>query len=234
MFMCLPCPALAQDAASDFGGIYTNEEQVYFDGEAGRVPPPWIGIRIERTASGELLWHSIDRFGAIISTSTLSRTADRWTLSDCAPATPADDNACAAPPAPVVISNTAISLNLADGRQTDLRRARPVTCWLTVRRTATKPDGGEDWLFAAGLTTHDQGGRLKLGGGDSGAPMAIIRIRNVIWPEPTRNRPSVVLYVFTQDDPNRAAAYSWADPGAARIGINLRWMQASCTIDGAE
>ena len=26
----------------------------------------------------------------------------------------------------------------------------------------------------------------------------------------------------------------WGDPGAARIGINLRWMQASCGIDGME
>jgi hypothetical protein len=29
-------------------------------------------------------------------------------------------------------------------------------------------------------------------------------------------------------------SYAWADEGAARVGINLRWMQASCTIDGAE
>jgi hypothetical protein len=55
-------------------------------------------------------------------------------------------------------------------------------------------------------------------------------MRNVVWAQGP-NRPSVVLYVHTPDDPDRAAAYSWADPDAKRIGINLRWMQASCTID---
>ncbi|MGQ3178659.1 MAG: hypothetical protein ACT6SC_13780, partial [Blastomonas fulva] len=120
-----------------------------------------------------------------------------------------------------------------------LRRARPFTCWLTVKRDAAGSAGAtsennEDWLFKSNMRTHDQGGRLWLGGGDSGAPEAIIRIRNVVWPEPTRNRPSLVLYVFTPDDTNRAVAYGWADPGAVRVGINQRWMQASCTLDGAE
>ena len=27
----------------------------------------------------------------------------------------------------------------------------------------------------------------------------------------------------------RAVSYGWADPGAKRLGINLRWMQASCS-----
>jgi len=59
-------------------------------------------------------------------------------------------------------------------------------------------------------------------------------MRNVIWPPPTTNKPSIVLYIHKPDEPDRAESYSWADPGATRIGINLRWVQASCGIDGVE
>jgi hypothetical protein len=75
--------------------------------------------------------------------------------------------------------------------------------------------------------------------GDSGAPEAIIPIRNVIWPPMTRKRPSLVLYTFTPNDMDRAVTYSWTDPCAVRMGINQCWTQASRTLasftfDGAE
>jgi hypothetical protein len=118
-----------------------------------------------------------------------------------------------------------------DGSVTRLRRARPATCWASMLKRTRKPDGAEDWTFHPGLKLHDQGGRVRAGGGD--APQAVLRMRNVVWPSGP-NRPSLVLYVHTPDSPERAVSYAWADPGAARIGINLRWMQASCTIDGRE
>lgn len=68
---------------------------------------------------------------------------------------------------------------------------------MSVRLNRPRGDGSEDWLFQPGMATHDQGGRLRLDGGDSGAPGSIIRIHNVVWPPPARNRPSIVLYVFT-------------------------------------
>ena len=55
-----------------------------------------------------------------------------------------------------------------------------------------------------------------------------IKMRNVIWPSGS-NRPSLVLYAYRPEE-DRAVSYAWADPSAERIGINLRWMQASCTL----
>jgi len=55
-----------------------------------------------------------------------------------------------------------------------------------------------------------------------------IKMRNVRWPY-GNNRPSLVLYAYRPDE-DRAVSYAWADPSAQRIGINLRWMQASCTL----
>ncbi|ESZ86142.1 MAG: hypothetical protein Q27BB25_15790 [Blastomonas sp. CACIA14H2] len=243
MLLCLPSPVLAQPIDPLAIGTYTNEEQVYFDGEAGRTPPPWTGVTIAGQGDG-LVWQGIDRFGAALASEPLRVTAAAWTIGTCTLAfKPADGDAigfapagsgCAGRALPVRLDAQGMTLRLADGRETRLLRARPFTCWMTVKRDAPKADGSEDWLFQAGMKTHDQGGRLRLGGGDTGAPEAIIRIRNVVWPPPTRNRPSIVLYVFTPDDMNRAVAYGWADPAAVRVGINQRWMQASCTLDGAE
>jgi hypothetical protein len=243
LLICIASPALAQPAPVAHG-IFTNEEQVYFDGEAGRSPPPWTGIRIDPDAGGGLVWKTIDRFGTVLASEPVVASATAWRIGGCTltiTSAPGDQttfapgsNACSGKPVPLRIDAAGMALRLPDGRETMLRRARPFVCWLTVKRDAPKPDGSEDWLFKANMATHDQGGRLRLGGGDSGAPEAIIRIRNVVWPEPTRNRPSIVLYVFTADDLNRAVAYGWADPGAVRVGINQRWMQASCTLQGAE
>ena len=44
----------------------------------------------------------------------------------------------------------------------------------------------------------------------------------------SRNKPSLVLYVH-KDDPVRAESYSWAAPASTMIGINLRWVQGSCS-----
>lgn len=125
----------------------------------------------------------------------------------------------------------AMRVTLADGTTTTLRRGRPVTCWASVKREKAKADGSEDWSFQPGIHIQDQGGRARVGG--EGAPQAVIRMRNVVWPSGP-NRPSLVLYIHTPDQPDRAVSYAWADPNAARVGINLRWIQASCTIDGRE
>lgn len=63
-------------------------------------------------------------------------------------------------------------------------------------------------------------------------PAAVgLKIRRPVWPSGP-NQDSLVLYVHDRasDNAERAVSYSWADPGAERIGINLRWMQASCSL----
>jgi len=109
----------------------------------------------------------------------------------------------------------------------ELRRARPFSCWVSVRKFAGKPDGSEDWTFASGLETFDQGGRIRVPG-DALAPDVTIRLRNVTWARGSRNKPSLVIYAH-KDDPVRAESYSWTSPDASLIGLNLRWVQASCS-----
>jgi hypothetical protein len=185
---------------------YTNEEEVYFANEAGRPAPPWLGLRV-RDADGRLVVEPVDRFGAAaahVPGLTVTRTApDRLTA------------------------------RFADGRTSELRRARGFTCWMAIRKDGAPANATGDaaWEFRRGLRLHDQGGRARAGGGTSGAPEVILRMRNVVWPAGNSNRPSLVLYVHRPDDPDRAVSYSWADPAARLVGINLRWMQGSCTLD---
>lgn len=179
-------------------GVYTNEEEVYFAREAGQTSAPWTGLRV----SGDAI-ERIDSFGAAVTGPPLDRAAIE----------PAGDR---------------LRLRLPDGTVTELRRARPFTCWASLLRPGADPRAEGAWTFQRGLALHDQGGRVKAGGGE--VPEVSLRIRNVIWPAGNRNRPSLVLYIH-RDDPDRAESYGWADPAARLLGINLRWVQASCTLE---
>jgi hypothetical protein len=191
-------------------GIYSNEEQVYFAKEMDGLVPPLVFLQVDDKQKQTV----VDAFG---QASSLHNEGV----------------------AIIAASDTGLTGRLADGSMLILRRARSATCWVAIKKDKPKPDGKEDWLFVRDIKLHDQGGRATVGGGDSGAKPLVVRMRNVIWPlkkdgTPATNKPSIVLYVHKPDQPDRAESYVWADPGAARIGINLRWMQASCGIDGAE
>jgi predicted ATP-grasp superfamily ATP-dependent carboligase len=91
--------------------------------------------------------------------------------------------------------------------------------------TAMQRDG--EWTFRRGLEIYDQGGMIWLSTDEEDPQQIGIKMRNVSWPYGT-NRPSLVLYAQRIGEA-RAVSYAWAEPTAKRLGINLRWMQASCT-----
>jgi hypothetical protein len=191
-------------------GIYTNEEEVYFDDLAKRPAAPWISLKISVGNDGEVLM-PIDAF----SKPTKDTEALFRTLRDVSKS--ADDR---------------IKLFLSDGTVTELRRARPVSCWVSIRKEEPKEDGSEDWYFQSGVKLHDQGGRAIVGGGDTGVQPVVIRVRNVTWDSGSTNAPVVSLYIHKPDNIDHAESYSWAAPDSARVGINLRWVQAGCAIEG--
>ena len=184
-------------------GTWTNEEHAYFENLRGAVAPPWTGLRVRTSAAGAHEWQPIDKFGGAIGD---------WRTT------------------PIAGLGQSADGHWAIGGS-EIRRAAGFTCWMSIRKFANKPDGSEDWTYAGKLANFDQGGRVRSGGGSSGAPEAIFRLRNVIWPAPSTNRPSLVLYVHRPDSPDHAESYVWADPDAKLIGINLRWVQGSCTRD---
>jgi hypothetical protein len=199
--------AYASDAKPDIeAGIYTNEEEVYFDTLAKRSAAPWISMRVEH-ADGHMILSRVDAFQKSV------------------------DNPSDGEPAGMSIDNRLI-VTLPDGKITELRRARPVSCWVAIRKDKPKDDGSEDWYFARDVKLHDQGGRAIVGGGDSGAQPVMIRVRNVTWDKGSTNAPVVSLYIHKPENWDKSESYSWAAPDSARVGINLRWVQTGCAIEG--
>lgn len=103
-------------------------------------------------------------------------------------------------------------------------RARNFKCWVSPK----KRDG--QYGFYNDVILHDQGGMVWLESEDH--ERIGIKMRNVVWPM-GRNRDSLVLYAYRGDDEDKAASYVWTAPEAERIALNLRWMQASCTLGDA-
>lgn len=210
LFLLAPLALLlgAAAPASLPAGTYTNEEDRYFAGERGDpAQPDWLGIEVRQDGQ----WRSVDVFG---------KPLGEWRN--------------AAIPGLSFADGGKLTVTGSKGMPTELRRGDPFTCWISVKRHAAKPDGSPDWLFQRGMLLHDQGGRIAVGGGTSGAPGVIFRVRDVVWPATSTNKPSLVLYVHRPDEPDKAVSYVWADPKADLIGINLRWVQGSCSREGAK
>lgn len=111
-----------------------------------------------------------------------------------------------------------------------LKKVRPFRCWLSVRREGVAAEEPSAWTFDRDIAVHDGGELVWTATGARQAAVGL-KIRRPVWPSGP-NQDSLVLYVHDRaaEDPEQAVSYSWADPGAERIGINLRWMQASCSL----
>jgi len=136
----------------------------------------------------------------------------------------------------LTLSSTELHIRAARGglvSDTQMRRARPFVCWAGVLKGASHGDSGSgpgDWDFRRDVSLHDQGGEAVIETAETPPRRVRLKLRDVDWPYGDR-RPSLTLYIHEGDDA-RAVSYAWAEGGADRIGINLRWMQASCTRAG--
>ncbi|WP_397602701.1 hypothetical protein [Sphingorhabdus sp.] len=225
-------------------GTFSNEEQVYFDTEANRLAPEKRLLRV--VSNGDTLTiERVDEFGAALSKpqSATIRHEDGLLILDygkCQQMYRSEAEGliangkrgtCDALESIIKVSGSAITLDIAGQNQTELRRSRPISCWVAILKDAPKADGSEDWFFTRDVRLHDQGGRARAGGNNTGAPELVLRVRNVTWGKGSANKPAITLYVHKPTKPDRAEAYSWAAPDSSRVGINLRWMQSGCTVE---
>jgi len=100
-------------------------------------------------------------------------------------------------------------------------RAQSFNCWAAPQ----KNDGS--YGFVNNLEIHDQGGWIRIPATDDYEEIGL-KMRNVVWPS-GNNRPSRVLYAYRGGDEDTAVSYAWTSPDEPRLGINLRWVQVSCT-----
>jgi hypothetical protein len=222
-------------------GTFTNEEQVYFAREAGKPVPPWVGIRITPEAGGYRM-QAVDAFGVASGEDQLLRVREDDRIVSIRTGTCIRDYArvplgltivnqsgrCAGTASTTTVTMAGMAMTLADGTKLELQRARAFKCAVAIPRKAKKPDGSDDWWSGSGLMLHDAGGRVTATT-DEPVPQAFtLRMRNIAWPS-GNTAPRLALYVHGAD-PDHAIADAWADPAATSIGIDLRTMQASCTL----
>jgi len=247
-----------QELAAQLPGIYTNAERVYFDGLTDDIADTAKAkdITLTVTPSGQdvgvadfqenpgldrifdLHWDGADVPAAAYHRVSLHAAPQTGQLEtrfwsavagDSAPACVSDltysaggvhlDEECGI----ASISDTAIGLVGDTRRDMALMKARMFSCWLSVPKAS-----GTGFTWHPGLKIHDQGDMVWVDNPEAKTPHIGLKIRRVDWPY-GRNRNSLVLYVHT-DDPARADSYVWTGYDGDRLALNLRWMQASCTL----
>ncbi len=222
-------------------GTFSNEEQVEFASEAGKPAVAWSSMTITGEG-GSFANQGVNAFGQPVGPKrrfALEAHGDAVALvSDgCRRRMVPEGNGfrsagasgrCSSGAVLEQVSPSGVLLNIAGQGVQDLRRARPFTCWAAVPKRIAEA-GTQDWWGKRNIALHDQGGRAELLTDDPEPQRYILKMRNVVWPSGP-NQPSLVLYVLTPAGGERAVAYSWADASAKRVGINIRTMQASCTL----
>ena len=106
------------------------------------------------------------------------------------------------------------------------RRVRRYTGWVALRRSRLDPNATpDDYLFVAEAHWHDEGFVLPVRDGDRPTGYAVELTRLTYQ----NTRTAVLKLGIVDAATGETLSYSWAEPGAARIGINLRWIQAGLT-----
>jgi hypothetical protein len=222
-----------------FPGDFDNAEQVFFAEEQGVTVPRRLHARIAATGphAFRISYFAANDLTKPVEVREVTAAVDaetgglklsspgcdiRWTRRANQFAGEAQPGSCGAK------AVTRFVLSAEDlwlGDDTRLRRAREWSCWMAVPREG-KPDS---WFSAFNLKLSDQGGEVWVKT-DEATPREIgYRLRQVQWPAGT-NQDALTLYVLKRGE--RAPGYAWASPDATRIGINLRWVQGSCSRPG--
>ncbi|MYC53487.1 MAG: hypothetical protein F4X47_14345 [Gammaproteobacteria bacterium] len=110
------------------------------------------------------------------------------------------------------------------------RRARHYNGWVALQRQRLDPSAvPDDYVFLRAVRWHDEGFVLPVLDGDRPTGYAIELARLTY-----QNTRTAVLKLGVVDlATGETLAYSWAEPGASRIGINLRWIQAGLTREAS-
>ena len=237
-------------------GFYSNANQAYFDSRR-QVPQPQSRYDLSIEASAEPHVFTATRTnteGAVISEQRWSLFDDDakeavrmeiddtqagsqcpvWWTRDAAQFSAAADADCAEDPgSPITLSLAQQQLWWGSRRNDSavkLHRSRVFTCYADIPGVG----GGRDEPYTRydNLSLHDQGAETWFT--DKDGRILGLRLFNVDWPinnyEGYFTRDSLVIYVVEKfdDGSTKEHGYAFTLPEANRIGINLKWLLASC------
>ena len=241
-------PSLADpgDLVELLAGEYDNNEQVWQQGVDGEAPDTRRHWRFRR--------HSRDVLELSVGLGQAAPDAPGWTLSFSADADGVaaefrgdgvcryrwrerdggyegrvGGGACPGLPTGLAVDGEGLTATwpTASGERIErARRVRHYTGWVALRRNRLDPSAAaDDYVFLREARWHDEGFVVPVLDGERSTGYAIELARLTY-----RNTRTAVLKLGVVDTATgETLAYAWAAPGARRIGINLRWIQAGLT-----
>ncbi len=120
---------------------------------------------------------------------------------------------------------------LVAGDDTDKVKARRVTYykgWIALsRQHLDETADADDYIFLSDVRSHDEGFITPIldDGEETGYAVELARLTY------QNTRTSVLKLGIIEEATGKTLAYSWANPHAKRVGINLRWVQCGFTLD---
>ena len=115
------------------------------------------------------------------------------------------------------------------GEPHKLRRADAWTGFAVVRADGTEsaePAPDSAFTVVRGLALHDEGDRVALVTADGRALGITVELAQLVY---QASGTAILKLALYRDGQDRAFAYTWADPEAKRVGLNLRWVQVGLT-----
>jgi CpeT/CpcT family (DUF1001) len=107
-----------------------------------------------------------------------------------------------------------------------LMRCRTFKGWVAVKKEGTE----DDYHFMQIPKLHDQGFRVRAKLPDGTPTPYEVELSQVIY----QNAINVMKLAVYEDGKSKAISYTWTNPDAKRIGINLRFLQSGLTLVAPE
>lgn len=241
-----PCLAGPQALVGLLTGEYNNNEQVWQQGIDGVAPAPrrhWrfrpggqhrleLAVGIGQAAPDTGAWRFAFEEDARRVVSKVGGRASctyLWRATEAGYAGRAPDGDCSGLPAVLDVDAEWLTATWTtpDGEWVErARRVRHYTGWVALRRSRLDPDAApDDYVFVDRARWHDEGFMLPVLDGDRPTGYAVELARLTY-----QNTGTAVLKLgIVEEATGETLAYAWAEPGAGRVGINLRWIQAGLT-----
>ena len=106
-----------------------------------------------------------------------------------------------------------------------LRRVSFFECWAAAPKGEGE-DGETEWDLWRPIELHNQGGEFALDHDDGRETKYTLQLFQAVYSG--ENTVPVLELAIREAGKDQSIAYAWTEPRSARIGVNLRYLQAGC------